>query len=164
MTVDASFQERKELLLGMYQENRCQVRHYEAVRSNVVSFTLATAVAISALIADGGLTERDWPLALVLVVIGIYSTVFTRYYFRLISSYEQLSEEFCKELHPLYGMEKPAEPRTLTKIREDATTGYNNKLAQELNTGELFRMYWPITISILAVVVMLVKFFAAKII
>jgi hypothetical protein len=161
MTVNAAAQDRRELLLRMYQENRCQARHYESVRATVVSFTLAAAVGISALIAKDGLTRKDWPLALVLVVIGIYGAIFTSFYFRRIGCYELMAEEFCNELDLLFGTEETdKQQRTLKVIQDDAMTNYKKKFSnwRELDKVDLFRMFWPITISILAVAAMLLKF------
>lgn len=153
--------ERKELLLGMYQENRCHARHYETVRATVVSFILAAALAMCASIAGGGLNRKDWPLAAVLVVIGVYGAVFNQFYFKRISCYELLAEEFCNELDILFGTSRPVNaPRTLRQIQADAATNQDEKFAswRGMEGLVLFRMYWPITISILAVVVMVLKF------
>lgn len=156
--------ERKDLLLGMYQENRCQARHYETVRATVVSFTLAAAVAIAALMAKNELNIAG-RLVLVLVVIGVYGTIFTSYYFKRIDCYEKLAEEFCSELDSLFGTSEPLEaPRTIKAIQDQANKNWQRKFSLRglwdgrLKTGELFRMYWPITISILPVLVMQWKF------
>lgn len=152
--------ERKDLLLGMYQENRCHARHYETVRATVVSFILAAALGMSAAMAVSGLHRKDWPLAAVLVVIGVYGALFTKFYFKRINCYEQLAEEFCNELDLLFGTKPAQAPRTLKQIHADAAKNHADKFAgwRQLGRGELFRMYWPITISILAVLVMLLKF------
>jgi hypothetical protein len=153
--------DRKDLLLGIYQENRCQARHYETVRATVVSFTLAAAVGISALIAHGDLTRKDWPLAVVLVVIGIYGAIFTSFYFKRISCYEQMAEEFCNELDLLFGTDETGKkPRRLKEIQDCAMTNHKRRFSnwRELDKVDLFRMYWPISISILAAAAMLLKF------
>lgn len=157
--------ERKDLLLGMYQENRCQARHYETVRATVVSFTLAAAVTISALMANNGLNIADRRLVLVLMVIGVYGTIFTSYYFKRIDCYEKLADEFCSELDSLFGRPEPLDaPRTIKAIQDKADRNWHRKFSLSglrdgrLKTGELFRMYWPITISILPVLVMQWKF------
>lgn len=161
MTENPGIQERRELVLGMYQENRCQARHYETVRATVVSFTLAAAVGTSAILASGGLNRKDWPLAVVLVVIGIYGAIFTSFYFKRISCYEQMAEEFCNELDFLFGAdESTKKSRTLKQIQDDAMTSYKTRFGnlRKVGKGDLFRMFWPITISILAVAVMVLKF------
>lgn len=156
--------ERNELLLGMYQENRCQARHYETVRATVVSFTLAAAVAMGALIATNGLNIPDRRLVIVLAVIGVYGAIFTSYYFRRIDHYEQLADEFCSELDCLFATTEPPALRTIKAIQENAKQKWKTKfswrglLSKKLTVGELFRMYWPITIAILPVLVMQWKF------
>lgn len=156
--------ERKELLLGMYQENRCQARHYETVRATVVSFTLAAAVAMGALIAKEGLNIPDRRLILVLAVIGFYGTIFTSHYFKRIDHYEQLADEFCGELDQLFGASGPMALRTIRAIQEKAKQKWKTKFSWrglwngKLTAGEIFRMYWPITIAILPVLIMQWKF------
>lgn len=160
MSVAVPVNERRELLLGMYQENRCQARHYQATRATVVSFTLAAALAIAGLIANHGFTLKDWPLVVVMVVIGVYGTFFTVYYFKLIDRYEQLAIEFCEELDRLFGTDELVKkPRTLKEIEDDAMGQFHDKFAswRGLERGELFRMYWPLTISLLAASAMLLK-------
>lgn len=157
--------ERRELLLGMYQENRCQARHYETVRATVVSFTLAGAIAIAAVTAENGLHAEDRRLILVLVVIGVYGTIFTSHYFKRIEYYQQLAKEFLQALDRLFGpKELPQSPWTLEAIEKSAEENYKEKFSwrglrrNKLKIGELFRMYWPMTISLLSLLIIVWRF------
>lgn len=155
--------ERKEVLLGLFQENRNHTRHYEAVRVTVVSVTLGVAVGIVGVIASGQLKRGDWPLAVVLVVIGAFGAFFTSSYFKRISCYDQLADEFCDELDVVLGTNETSakkELRTIKQIQSAARSKHQDKFDKwrQLPKVELFRMYWPLTISILAIVAMLLKF------
>ena len=75
---------RKDLLWGLYVDLRTHARHAEALRSNVVNFMIVIASVLVAMIAnDGRVTGEEFPLCIVVVVIGLLGLAFAASYTEL---------------------------------------------------------------------------------
>jgi disulfide bond formation protein DsbB len=67
-----------ELLWRFYQEQYVRMRHQESQRESVTKLLVAVAAALLGLVTfDGRITTTDIPLALFLVVLGVFGAVFS---------------------------------------------------------------------------------------
>lgn len=72
---------QKQLLWDLHQVLRDQAKHHEIMRSNVINYTLVVSSALITIITFNGTVDRqDLPLSVVIVLIGLFSTLFSAAY------------------------------------------------------------------------------------
>ncbi|MCU1264603.1 MAG: hypothetical protein JWM21_921 [Acidobacteria bacterium] len=129
--------ERKDVLLGLYQENRTHLRHHESQRSTVTNIILVTTVGLVGLVRE--LTFNDWPLLLAMILVGAFGTVFNAKQNEQVRRYKARSWEYDEALDELLFKGTT----TLKSIREKADDESSSKFS-------LVRVLWPLAISITA--------------
>ena len=163
--------EQKDVLLGMYCESCTHARHYEAQRATISNIIMLATVGLVGVIAQNGFTLDDRPLIIAIVLIGACGAVFTTLYYRRIVRFGKRADEYLLALDVLvFGWPSEGtklEPRTLQAILNEADLPEKKKTyAKELRTRvrrerlALLRMFWPLLISLVALV--LFQVFAKK--
>jgi len=152
---------QKDVLLGMYCENRAHARHYEDQRATISNIIMLATVALIGVIAQDGLKPDDWPLTVAVALVGAFGSVFTTIYFRRIKRFEKRSDEYLLALDVLvFGWPPKGEKlegRHLQAILKEADLPDKDKTyAKEHRTPSRrekmawFRMFWPLAITLLA--------------
>lgn len=109
----------KTLLWHLYEDNRAQAQFHETQRVNGTGLIGGgAAVVISTLSQDGSYSREDIPLAVVLIVIGVFG------FFFCVKSYERMQlhlnrcREFlkmldeCDKTHDLVAIKNAADAKT----------------------------------------------------
>lgn len=106
-----------DVLWKMCEENYTQVRHHENQRSAVVSAILAVAVAAIGLITfDRSIAgPTDIPLALLLIVVGIFGAVFSMKHYERLRLHAERARRYRNALDRLL----PGRPIKELKIEAD---------------------------------------------
>lgn len=156
-------QAQKDVLLGMYCENRAHARHYEGQRATVSNIIMLATVALIGIIAQGDLTFEDWPLTASIALLGGFGAVFTTLYHIRITRYEKRADECQLALDVLVfgwpGESHNLEPRTLTAIVKEAELPEDAKIYAKNDRPQFkrermgwFRKLWPVAIAVLALI------------
>ena len=66
-----------DVLWGMYQEHCVHGRHHEEQRSTVTNIIISVAAAVVTLLSIAGLVAATWPLAALLLILGLFGALFS---------------------------------------------------------------------------------------
>lgn len=112
--------EDQNILLKMYEEQRTQARHHESQRISVTNILITLTVASLGLIGHLRFQPEALPLAVFLVVIGVYGLITTwklyersRYHYARSSLYRDKVDEFSPRLEVLPIKQKAVEIHAL---------------------------------------------------
>lgn len=92
-----------DLLLRLYQEEWSLIRHYEEQRTTVTNFVLIIASVAIGVIVQKGVTVDLFPVAILLVVLGIYGAASVTKLYELSQYANTLQRYFANrldEVHP----------------------------------------------------------------
>jgi hypothetical protein len=68
----------QDLWWGLYQENLNHARHHEQQRTAVTGYFAAVAAGILGIVSlDKCVTQSDWPLLVLLFILGLFGSVLT---------------------------------------------------------------------------------------
>ena len=149
--------EKKDVWLGLYQEDRNHVRHLEAQRATASNIIVVTTAALIGVMATDDLTCKDWPVSVGLIILGLYGAMFTAVHYESISYYRRRAGEHCDELEALV-----RERKALKKVQTQQPTEppldpdeceYEERLPKLRGMPSLamLRAFWPLTISIIGI-------------
>jgi hypothetical protein len=149
--LDKLIKEQKDVMLCIYQENRANARHHESQISTVSNIIILSTVGLVGFIAnDYHLNWKDLPLLFGLITIGIYGPFFIAYHFKRIRRSKKRAEKYFEALDEL--LFKGADfSQTLKGIhRADSEPA---KLRWVTLAAAAFRILWPLTISIIGIII-----------
>jgi hypothetical protein len=154
---------QKELLWELHQEFRDQAKHNETMRSNVINYTLVVVSALITVITFNGKVDRqDVPLSVVIILIGIFSTLFSAAYTERYHRNRAQASALLKHLDALF-FEGQA-PSTISQIRANAEEKHFryklfSQLRQVINTHWLW-ISFPFIVAIIGFVLTLLAWFS----
>lgn len=94
----------KDLLFALYSENVIQCRHHESQRATVTSSIIAIDTIIIGLITfDKAINGIDIPLAVLLIILGIFGATFTLKHYERYSLCVERLRQYRKELDEQFG-------------------------------------------------------------
>ncbi len=133
--------EQTEVLLRYYQDYGQRSCHYESQRATVGHIIILGTVGLIGLI--GRLEYQDWPLTVCILLMGLFGTVFTYIYDRLVRRCEQRRKQYFRKLNDLlFAGESPIE---LVDKSRDSWLGKAGKLVPEVVVK-----FWPLAIFLIA--------------
>lgn len=153
---------QKELLWGLYQERRNQAKHHETMRSNVINYTLIVSSAlITVNTFNGKVNRQDIPLSIVIVLIGLFSTLFTASYTERLNHSRAQASALSKHLDFLF-FEGQA-PTTISQIETDAEKEhFKYKLFELLRRVTNIHWLWisfPFIIAFIGLILVVLAWF-----
>ncbi|HZI20285.1 MAG TPA: hypothetical protein VEY09_17020 [Pyrinomonadaceae bacterium] len=171
--------DRKDALLGMYEENCAHARHHESQRATASNIIILTTAGLVGVMSNGRLTCDDWPLACALIVIGFCGAVFNFNHLERVCLYRRIADEYRNSLDALlFKGEEAAEgqtPKTLKGIQSKATKEHDRKFRKErVNKFRIFRILrwvaniefvriiWPLLIGLTGVVTIVYIFLSLR--
>ncbi len=94
----------EELLWKLYEDNRGFARHHELLRATASNLTMVISAGVLGLVTfDGHIGTEDFPLTLLLTLLGFFGALFTaKHYERARLHLNRAAEYFAKlaQLHP----------------------------------------------------------------
>lgn len=94
----------KDILFALYTENVNQCRHHETQRATVTSSIIAIDTIIIGLITfDKTINLTDIPLAILLIILGIFGATFTLKHYERYSLCVERLRQYRKELDEQFG-------------------------------------------------------------
>lgn len=95
--------DQTDVLLNIYQEHCAWERHHEEQRATVTNLLIAVAAGVISVITfDGKLSTADFPLALFLVMQGIFGALFTAKHYERFAMHQKRADLYRKTLDSLY--------------------------------------------------------------
>lgn len=92
--------DQNELLWNVYQEHCNWERHHEEQRSSVTNIFLAVAAGVLGIISvDGKLTISDVPLAIFLVIQGLFGSLFVAKQYERFRRHQNLADQYRQSLN-----------------------------------------------------------------
>jgi hypothetical protein len=143
--------ERKEVLLGLFQENLTHVRHSESQMTTATNIVLLATVGLIGLVQD--IRHEDWPLAMAIILVGLFGTVFNANQRQQIRCYKARAEKYYEALDNLIFEEPATLKQILAEAANDEPRARFPKLLK-LSQSHLLRSFWPLAISIIAALFM----------
>ena len=130
--------DNKDILLQMYREECYFARHHEELRSRAASLIMAVAAGILGLAAlDRRLAVDDAPLAVFVVVLGLFGVGFT------LKSFERGHRHLQRADQYLYTLARAAPNTQLARVRKDARFAHNAKF-RWLSKGPHLYLFWVV--------------------
>jgi Flp pilus assembly protein TadB len=115
---------RRRLLWDLSSERRAQARHSEALRASVATYVLTAASGVIAVITHDGVNRHDFPLAVVLVAIGVMGMLFSATY---TERYHRNRNRASKLLRELDNAVSTGSTRSTFQIEDEADKEHLNK-------------------------------------
>jgi hypothetical protein len=153
--LNSFIKERKDVLLGIYQENRTHARHHEGQISKAANIMILATLGLVTVIAnDSTLNLKDWPLTCSLILIGVYGTIFTTYHFERICRCKNLANRYRQALDDLLFKNEGQNPQTLEKLHRLNDGEHDEKYPSTLGLRFVskVRVLWPLTISLIGII------------
>lgn len=135
----------RDVLWKMYSENCTQARHHETQRALVASGFLAIATAVIGIITfDKGLTDRDIPLALLIIALGAFGAIFSAKHYERAQLHTKRGREDRDALDKLL----PGSPLKSLRDKADKKNKEDFPTLTQLN---LFKFWIGINLAVSAV-------------
>lgn len=104
-------------LLEMYKEERTHARHHESMRSGVANYLLALTVAILGIIANLDFRFNTFPLAILLVLLGIYGLLISIKFYERYNFHTSRASDFRRRIDELCPKSKILKMKTIGQKR-----------------------------------------------
>jgi hypothetical protein len=130
---------QKDLLWGLYLDMRNHARHAETLRVSAVSYMLAVASALIAVITfDHKVDRYDLPLSILVALIGLITALFSASYAELYFRNRERANNILKRLDELFFYDEvhtpPPSKTTLSKLIDVDDRTYNFSWARIAST------------------------------
>jgi hypothetical protein len=136
---------QKDVLWGYYVELRTHARQTETTRATAINYALLVASALIAVITlDKEIAWSDWPLCVVLVVVSLFTTVYSISYLERYSRNKTRSRIVLREIDGrFFGDQHHAHRLAGLRERADATEGGYDRLVQRISRMTLgTHVFW----------------------
>jgi hypothetical protein len=89
----------RQLLWKLYRENRKQARHHETLRATGSTLITAGAAALLAALTQQKVGNADLPLAIFIMIIGVFGIIFSWKEYELVRLHVDRSDKFLELLN-----------------------------------------------------------------
>lgn len=144
--------DQADLLWKVYQEHYTNARHHETQRATMVQYLLITGGLIGTLAAYEGVTAADRPLAVFLMVLGLFGAVFSASHYERYHRHKQRANKYRDLLDELVF---PGSP-TLARLKDMAD---EERIREHPWLDRAVSVHWlwlgfPLLVSVLGLVLL----------
>jgi hypothetical protein len=119
----------EELLWRLYEDNREFARHHEHLRATASNLTMAISAGVLGLVTfDGHLGTEDFPLTLLLAILGFFGALFTAKHYERVRLHLNRAAQYFAKLDESYPNSKIDELRRMGTSQNNAAFPRLNKL------------------------------------
>jgi hypothetical protein len=123
-----------DALLRLHEQHMLDKRHYDSQRMNITNFLAALTAGILSVLAINDFTAHDWPLTVLVAVVGLFGIGFSWKQYERWHSAHTYAKEFALQLDRLCGDALIANIRASARQKAKA----NHPLLWRLKLGH----YW----------------------
>lgn len=143
--------DEREVLWGMYQEHCVQGRHHENQRSSVTNLIITIAASVVALLSISDFVTESWPLALVLVLLGIMGALFSLKHYERFRFHMKCAGAYRDALEQML-------PATALSLHRRAARAAHGQKFRLVRTTHLFVFWVLLNLAIAALGAVLLVF------
>jgi hypothetical protein len=90
-----------EVLLRCYEEQGEQIRHLENQRATFTNIVIVVSVGIVGFVMQQGLGFTSTPLAVMLIILGVYSSIAVQKFYERYSLHRKHAEKWLNQINQL---------------------------------------------------------------